>query len=129
MNKSAKKKFKGMTLIEIIVSLAVFSVMTLVLVQASSAINMYIRSANNVNRTVAEQAPVAEIGQTDIANKVAEDVEIIIRDQAHLKDIPVKGDAYEVVDGDSLDSNQIGGNLNMQFIILDDVVPTTSPSP
>lgn len=120
MNKTKKKNLKGMTLIEIIVSLAVLAVMTLLLVQASSTINMYIRSANKVNKRVAEQAPIAEIGYTDAAHRVSEDdVEIIVgRGKTETK---LKGKAYEVEDESLLNENEFGGNLNMQFIVLEEV--------
>lgn len=60
--KNKRKTLKGMTLMEIIISLAILAVLTLVLVQTSTAINTYTRSAKNINQKVASQAPVAEMG-------------------------------------------------------------------
>ncbi|MDE5854329.1 MAG: type II secretion system GspH family protein [Ruminococcus sp.] len=144
MKKNKSKKFAGMTLFEIIISLAILSMLTLVLVQTSSVINMYIRSANNVNKKTSEQAPVAEVERKGNANKVDDDAEIIINYKKDGADatVALKGDAYEViesvtdasgniVESDPDDKSNLGGNLNMQFIVLDPVTapPTTTTGP
>lgn len=129
-----KKKFKGMTLMEVIISLAILAVLTLVLVQTSNTINMYIRSAKNVNRKTIEQAPVAEMGHKDAAREVAKDV--VINVMYGGTTVTLNGDAYEVgtratevvVDEDGnaniVEKDELGGNLNMQFI---DVKNPTAP--
>ena len=140
MKKRKTGKFKGMTLFEIIISLAVLSVMTLLLVRASSVINMYIRSANKVNQRTVEQSPVAEMGHEGAAHKTADDVKIIVRNPlpgAGSAEIELNGKAYEVVE-QATDSNgnavyndsEFGGNLNMQFILIEEpttTAPTTGP--
>lgn len=118
-----RKKFKGMTLMEIIISLAVLAVLTLVLVQTSNAINMYIRSANNVNKKTVQQAPVAEIGHKDAGELVQADVTIKVSNAKFSQDL--NGDAYKV--NDDLSGNEIGGNLNMQYIVDLEAVTTTAP--
>ncbi len=120
-----RKKFKGMTLMEIIISLAVLAVLTLVLVQTSNTINMYIRSANNVNKKTVQQAPVAEIGHKDAGELVQEDVTIKVSNAKFSQDL--KGDAYKV--NDDLSGNEIGGNLNMQYIVDLEAVTTTTATP
>lgn len=134
MKKKKTGKFKGMTLFEIIISLAVLSVMTLLLVRTSSVINMYIRSANKVNQRTVEQSPIAEMGHEDAAHKTADDVKIIVRNPqpgAGSAEIELNGKAYEVVeqatdsDGNVIyNDSEFGGNLNMQFIVLEE--PTTT---
>ena len=57
-----KKIFKGMTLVEIIISIAVLAVMTTVLVAVSTSIQNYLRAAGDMNDRVAVQAPVAQAG-------------------------------------------------------------------
>lgn len=153
MKKNKTKKFKGMTLFEIIISLAILSMLTLVLVQTSSVINMYIRSANNVNKKTSEQAPVAEVGRKANAHKLNEGsdkAEIVF--EYNSTTVSIVGDEYEVVESltdasgniiesatdesgspvalDENDKRRLGGNLNMQFIVLDPVTapPTTAPT-
>ena len=123
-----KKKFKGMTLMEIIISLAVLAVLTLVLVQTSSTINMYIKSANNVNKKTVQQAPVAEIGHKDAGNLVQGDMQIIVSGNG-VAGTPfsqeLKGNAYEAA-ADTTE-NVLGGNLNMQYIVDVEAVTTEPP--
>lgn len=109
---------KGMTLLEIIISLAVLSAMVLVLVTTSSLINSYIRSANNVNGKVARQAPVAETGNDMDATQVAASVPIIV------EGVNLYGDAYAVIDPSAAADGELGGDLNMYF--LDIIEPTAA---
>lgn len=153
MKKNKTKKFAGMTLFEIIISLAILSMLTLVLVQTSSVINMYIKSANNVNKKTSEQAPVAEVERKGNAHKLNagdEKAEIIINYKKDGADatVSIKGDEYEVMEGmtdasgnyeviegatdaegNLIDKRNWGGNLNMQFIVLDPVQPPTTTAP
>lgn len=131
-----RKTFKGMTLIEIIISLAVLSVMTLILVQTSNAINMYIKSANRVNQKTVQQAPIAEIGHKSGGELVAAGVEINVNDGQYDEDgnlsgqtfnQSLKGNAYKA--GDSAASNELGGNLNMQYIVDLETVTTATAAP
>lgn len=125
-----RKTFRGMTLIEIIISLAVLSVMTLILVQTSNAINTYIKSANKVNQKTVQQAPVAEIGHKGGGDLVAADVEINVygdKIEAGTFGQELRGNAYKV--GDSAASNELGGNLNMQYIVDLEAVTTATVAP
>lgn len=124
-----RKKFKGMTLMEVIISLAILAVLTLVLVQTSNTINMYIKSANKVNQKTVQQAPVAEIGHKEAGELVQENVTINIKgfDNNNGKPLSVnlQGDAYKVNDSST---DEIGGDLNMQYIVDLEVI-TTAPGP
>lgn len=138
-----KKTRSGMTLIEIIVSLAILSVMTLVLVKASHAINTYMRSANNVDRKVAQQAPVAEVKYKASAHALHDDVTIkldVVNDILDSNGIKVgeqvkcsatvNGETYAIQDPSTVTRQGPGDNLNMKFIILKDPVTTAaSPAP
>lgn len=126
-----RKKFSGMTLMEIIISLAILAVLTLVLVQTSNTINMYIKSANKVNQKTIQQAPVAEIGDIDAGRQVETKVNINISGGPGGKSFSqvVQGNAYqagepkteyvEVSEGvtTAVVVDEIGGNLNMQYIV------------
>lgn len=112
--KIKKKSLKGMTLVEIIISLAVVAIMTVLLVAAASAVNAYIRSSNNVNKKVSVQAPVAESGYTGSANELStadSDIRITVNGNVELV-----GKGYSVVDPDAPIDNEVGGNLNMKFV-------------
>ncbi|MCQ2490378.1 MAG: hypothetical protein MJ079_02155 [Ruminococcus sp.] len=112
--KTKKKSLKGMTLVEIIISLAVVAIMTVLLVAAASAVNAYIRSSNNVNKKVSVQAPIAESGYTGSANELStadSDIRITVNGNVELV-----GKGYSVVDPDAPIDNEVGGNLNMKFV-------------
>ena len=118
--KSKKTGKKGMTLLEIIISLAILSVMVLVLVTTSSLINSYIRSANNVNGKVTRQSPVAEMGNDMDATQVAASVPIVVNG------VNIYGNAYAVLDPSDAADGELGGDLNMYFI--DIIEPSTAPT-
>lgn len=129
-----KKSLKGMTLAEVIISLAILSVMTVVLVGASGLIDKYIKSANTVNHTVATQLPVAEMKDIGNAHKVTKPVEgeadeeyvasitfsvggttptgVTISDRK----VKLKGILYEAEDPANVSTENLGGGLNMHFI-------------
>lgn len=129
-----KKSLKGMTLAEVIISLAILSVMTVVLVGASGLIDKYIRSANTVNHTVAVQMPVAEMQETEHSHKVTKPVEGE-EDEQYVasitftvggmtpsgatvagRKVKLKGILYEAEDPANISSENLGGGLNMRYI-------------
>lgn len=134
-NESVKKKksLKGMTLVEIIISLAIVSVMTVVLVATSSAINNFIKSARNVNNTVATQVPVAETKDISNAHKIQgiDDEGNVVDYVAEItfgvkgnttggssvdKSVTMQAQLYEAEDPSNIDDDQLGGALNMKFL-------------
>lgn len=117
--KSKRKVFKGMTLLEIIISLAILTVMTSVLVITSKTINSYTKSANDVNGRVADQAPIAEVAEVGTATPTIEGgVTIKIKENPAAADIELHGDAFEVYDSIQMQdhTNEFGKGLNMKFI-------------
>lgn len=131
-----KKVFKGMTLVEIIIAIAVLAVMTSVLVAASSSIQGYLRAAGDMNDRVAAQAPVAQAENRAAAVEIASDLSIIITpdDDAPNSTIALNGKVYGVYDNDEMlaHENEAGGGLNMKFIVDVATMPTvaddTTPS-
>ena len=115
MNETKKKKsLKGVTLVEIIISLAVVSVLTLLLVTTATTINAYIKSANHVNQKTTVQAPIAESGFTGSANELStsdKDIKITVNGKVTLV-----GKGYSVVDPAAPADEGVGGNLNMKFV-------------
>lgn len=66
-----KKRLKGMTLIEIIVSLALFTVMSGVLLTACLYVNRTISRTNKLTNKVNYQSPIAENEKTEPENVTA----------------------------------------------------------
>lgn len=58
--KKIMKKLRGMTLVEIIVALAVFAMLSLVLVTLGNAAERHSRAARSLNSRVAVEGPIAE---------------------------------------------------------------------
>ncbi len=108
-----RKVFKGMTLIEIMIALAIVVVMSSILVVASASITKYLRAANNVNDTVAVQAPIAQAKVVNVADPVAGGIEINLEYNGGT--IPLAGEMYEI-DDDKKDLNEAGHGLKMKFI-------------
>ena len=127
LHNTKKKSLKGMTLTEIIISIAVVAIMTVVLVGTASLIDQYIRSANNVNHKVADQLPAAEMRDIGNAHQVngttlagAEDnypVKITFKyNNGSTKTVTMKGDLWESEDPTNVSSDDLGGGLNLKFV-------------
>jgi prepilin-type N-terminal cleavage/methylation domain-containing protein len=63
--KKFKKKLSGMTLIEMIISLAVFASLALILATMGSAVEKHTREARKINNNVAVNGPIAEAQRTN----------------------------------------------------------------
>lgn len=116
-----RKNFKGMTLYEIIISLAIVSIMTVILITTSSLIDKYTTSSKNVNTKVAEQVPKAETKYTAGSYGTDDDLRI------NVGGVELKAKAYRVIDpSEPTDSGgtELGGNLSIQFI---DDIESVSP--
>lgn len=115
--KFKKKVFKGMTLIEIIIAIAVLAVMTSVLVIVSQSIQKYLRASEDINDRVAIQAPIAQAGAG--GNNEGE-VEIIVYPKSGdtKATIPLKGNMYSIYDDAEMSEHEkeAGGKLNMKYI-------------
>lgn len=115
--KFKKKVFKGMTLIEIIIAIAVLAVMTSVLVIVSQSIQKYLRASEDINDRVAVQAPVAYAGN---GGNPEGEVEIIVYPKSGdtRATIPLKGNMFSVYDDAEMSGHEkeAGGKLNMKYI-------------
>lgn len=63
--KKLKRRVKAMTLVEMIISIAVFAVLALLLVMLGNAVEKNTRAANQLNKKVAVDGPVAEVRNID----------------------------------------------------------------
>lgn len=124
-----KRKFRGMTLIEIIIALAIFAIMGFMLVLAATTIEQHSRAAKELNDKVAVQGPIAEAQNKSGSVLLDDSVEIKVN-----SNIIVKGALYDtadyVVDADGNYVRATDGayyeDLNLKYI-ADISVPTTSP--
>lgn len=90
-----KKKLRGMTLIEIIVSIAVFAMISLILVMLGSAVNAQRRSTKRVNDKVAIQGPIAEAQNDENSLLMDDEYEITVAKKgAASTSVVVKGKLY-----------------------------------
>lgn len=55
-----KKKLKGMTLVEVLVALAVFSVISALLASACAGVCNIVRKTDRLNKKISDEAPKAE---------------------------------------------------------------------
>lgn len=124
MKKVMKRKLKGMTLMEIIIAIAIVAVMSTVLVVAASSINSYLRSARQVNKRVADQAPIAEVGYQNPSSPTIEGgVQIELDYNSNI--MHVNGNVYKVYSDAEMQSHtdEFGRGLNMKYIT--DMQPVT----
>lgn len=59
--KKSKKKLKGMTLVEVLVALAVFSIISAVLASSVAMICSIVRKTDRLNEKITQEAPAAEL--------------------------------------------------------------------
>lgn len=143
-----KKKLGGMTLMEIIISLAVFAVLGLLMVRAAAAIEMHVRSANGLNNKIAVQGPVAEAQNENGGKVLDENVSITVKKVGSSTDILITGRLYSTADitdlqpatdgggnqlycadgvtpiYETIDSDEMNGNLNFKYV--DGIEPATA---
>lgn len=139
-----KKRLKGVTLMEIILSLAIFAVLSMLLVQIMATVNAMMRNTNQLNRRLSYEAKFAdnglatsEFGSSQItAASASEDVRITwsggqvslqqqLNDNAlTAADLPTIFTAYQ---NQTTDINAV----NYQFMVFPsnqtaDTIPTTN---
>ena len=68
-----KKNLKGMTLVEVIISIAIFAMLGVVIISLGSNVDKTTRSSNRLNKRVAIQAPYAASQDTEYSYEVTED--------------------------------------------------------
>lgn len=90
-----KKRLKGMTIIEIIVSLALFTVMSAVLLTACLYVNRMIIRTNKLTNKVNYQSPIAENKLNTDANVTANSGTVSFRDSSG-RSYSVNVNQYEV---------------------------------
>lgn len=121
MKKFNKKKLKGMTLVEVLVSLAIFVIMAGVLVTACMAVNNAVTNSNRMTKKINFQAPSAENMTED--NAETSPVEI------NINGVNVDMTLYTVNrDASDPKGNTTSGDFKY-FKYSDETTPTTTPTP
>ena len=124
-----KKKLKGMTLVEIIVAIAVFAMVSLILVMLGTAVDAQQRSARRVNKKVAVQGPIAEAQNDGNSYLLDDEYEIsVAKKGSPSTGVTIKGKLYSTqgYTGDA-DGNQIpdpdADKANLKFIEIQKPTP------
>ena len=97
--KKRKKNLKGMTLLEMIISIFLFSVMCGLLILVGNHIDATSRATNNLKDKVTKQSPYAANNQTEYRDKDGNTVEL------NSKDITIK------IAFDDEDAVSVGGSV------------------
>ncbi len=123
--KKRKKKLSGMTLVEVIISIAVFAAITLILTLLGRAVESHQRTAKRINDKVAVQGPIAEAQNEKSALLVDDEYEITVQKSGDASaEVVVKGKLYSA-EPFSVDNNgnQIpdptADNANLKFIEIE----------
>lgn len=101
-----KKKLKGMTLVEVLVALAVFAVMSSLLAGACAWVTSIIKKTDKINKKVSIEAPMVEVKAT---NCVTEIPNANIGIEANGTTVTVIGDVIAATDDSHIDDDT--GNL------------------
>jgi prepilin-type N-terminal cleavage/methylation domain-containing protein len=124
----------GMTLVEIIIALFVFSVASLILVQAGKAVNTITMNGNHVNKKTSMEAPLVENGYVMMQHETETEkltdptthlengqIKVIIKDvnpgNANIK--PVSDKMKVSMDVDGHDVAIVGYNFSVQEVAKD----------
>ncbi len=146
--KTKKSKLKGMTLVEIIISLAIFGMLGSLLVLAAGTIEQHSTSARKLNNKISVEGPVAE-AQKDVNGKLLDNsINITVQDSAGGTPAVLNGKLYDtadiqqITDGSgqpvtdasgnyqytTVDRVAMNGGLDFKYIAQIDTVPTAAPT-
>lgn len=117
--KKLKKKLSGMTLIEMIISLAVFASLALVLATMGSAVEKHSQAARKLNTKTAVNGPIAEAQNTN-ESYIGDDKYVI--QIAKVGDVKKDGGGQPVTDSEG---NQVLNYINIEGTLCY-VNPTTT---
>lgn len=102
--KKSKKKLKGMTLVEVLVALAVFAIISSVLASSIAGVCSIIRRTDRLNKKINNEAPAAEVQNIGTST---ENLDITLKVEGTT--YPVKARVYKTEDSDS--NYEMGGDF------------------
>ena len=130
------KKLKGMSLVEIVVSIAVFAAISLILVTVGASVNAHQKDTIKVNRKVAVQGPVAEAQNDDNALLLNDTFKITVAKKGDaLSEVEVTGKLYSTEkfildeDGNRIADPDNDEKANLKFIEIQKPMPGDTPVP
>jgi prepilin-type N-terminal cleavage/methylation domain-containing protein len=140
--KKGKKTLKGMTLIEIIITIAILAMLCVILAMVGANIDATARATNNLKDKVVKESPYAANKVTQFIDHnrvtgtfVAQTATVVVRvDDAQVNLNATIYDTEQIVlDGRSAKERQIIQNgpnngLNLQFIDVQPTTTTTAPA-
>ena len=120
-NAQPRRKAKGMTLVEVLVSLAVMAVLALMLVTIGVTIDTYHKKTREKNQKVFDESPLAE------SRNIAEGASVLVDDnfKVVVDGIEVDGKIYSAGVGVDGDGNYVAEDGNhLKFARIE---PITTP--
>lgn len=115
-----KRNLKGMTLVEIIISLFIFTLMALMMVRIASVSTNLTTNANHVNRKVTVQAPLAEMQNTDGTLTELQNDNLKITVKVGANSVNVVGSQYSTaqsVEGNTFADTE--ADIDLEFVKVD----------
>ncbi|MBR1554336.1 MAG: prepilin-type N-terminal cleavage/methylation domain-containing protein [Oscillospiraceae bacterium] len=115
--KKIRKKLKGMTLVEIIIALFVFTVAAALMVRIGTVIATMNINSNHVNRRVSIQAPYADNADPDATDVITSEGEIKVTINYQGHPVKVVGQKYSTKNAvDPTDPLTNGVNYDLSFV-------------
>jgi prepilin-type N-terminal cleavage/methylation domain-containing protein len=111
--KKRKKKAGGMTLVEIVVAMAIFAIISALLVSASAGICYIVRKTDRLNKKITNEAPAAEVRNNTSCqiptDSAGNDIESDMILSVGGKNYSVSGNEYVATDDEG--NYEEGGNF------------------
>ena len=139
--KKSKKSLKGMTLIEMIISIAIFAVMGGLLILVGTHIDATNRATNVLKSKISAESPVAANGRPDKSPVTLTPsnitVDVSINDMGDPASVSLEAQKYntrEIIEDGLGDADKIAirnkanGGLNFQFVKYKTADPNADPN-
>lgn len=119
MKNMKKKSVKGMTLVEIIIALVVFSIAALLMAQIATVSTTLTRNSNHVTRKTSLQAPVAENANITSGLVQEEDSNLKVVVKVGSNTVNIAGKSYTTSNAVGSDRFAQIDNGDLEFVKYD----------
>lgn len=151
--KKLKRNLRGMTLVEIIISLAVFAMLGIILVMVGKSVEEHSRAAHHLNNKIVVEGPIAEAQKNDSAFLLNDEIEIKVAKAQKTTDangnvmnvlpadgvVTIKGALYNTdpelgtnatdANGDPIpDPGAVSNDYNLKYVEITKPTVTTQPT-
>lgn len=136
MKKKTRRKAKGMTLIEVIISMLVFGVAGLIMVVTGTTTKKLMMNTNHMNNKTNAEAPVAAVRDVGKVQEAAADVAMQVETETVNITVSVNGSSqlvktrkYSTAAMAAADPNNTNTNMqsDLDFYVLDTTEPPAGP--